>query len=155
MVENGNYSLSQNRNPILPAPSGREPATPSSLRKGDRLRWKEFKSRPLQGKVPDRAEGANSALCTLNRPRHPVTLISRPIQISILSQFLQKVSLSRHASCRLSTSPSAPVGRIHLFLRKREPPRHIRDTPPDRGNFLSGEPLRPFRQTPCVCHLPQ
>ena len=121
MVENGNYSLSQNRNPILPAPSGREPATPSSLRKGDRLRWKEFKSRPLQGKVPDRAEGANSALCTLNRPRHPVTLISRPIQISILSQFLQKVSLSRHASCRLSTSPPcrAPLLSGEAFPRNQ------------------------------------
>ena len=41
----------------------------------------------------------------------------------------------------LVTSPSASVSRIRLFLRKREPPRHIRDTPPDRGNFLSGEAL--------------
>ncbi len=40
------------------------------------------------------------------RPRRLFMLISCPIQISILSRFLQKVSLSRHEACRLSTSPS-------------------------------------------------
>ncbi len=50
-----NYSLSQNRNPILPAPSKREPYKPSSLRKVA-TKLTEGVKPLLKGEVPDRAE---------------------------------------------------------------------------------------------------